>query len=132
MNSSRGGCLQVSQSELDLEKFAASILLDDGPMPAGEALGHARTSDSSLQGSNSGWEAMPVDNLSIETTAPGSMPEQGTTFGIASASTPSQTCACSPGLDVCGKLPSIDGLPGVHELQPLRGAAWKDLWILSD
>ena len=69
--------MQASQSELDLEKFAASILLEDGPLPAGEALGHARTSDSSLQGSNSGWEAMLVDNL------PSSMPEQGTAFGTA-------------------------------------------------
>ena len=70
--------LQASQSELDLEKFAASILLEDGPLsapsdlsaPANLAapqdLGQARCSDSSLQGSNSGWEAMLMDSGSVE------------------------------------------------------------------
>ena len=75
--------MQVSQSELDLEKFAASILLDEGPLPAGENLGQARASDSSLQGSNSEWEAMLVDNLSVATSITGSAPEHGSASGTA-------------------------------------------------
>ncbi len=70
--------VQASQSELDLEKFAASILLEDGPLSAAADLsapgnpatplnlGQARCSDSSLQGSNSGWEAMLMDSSSVE------------------------------------------------------------------
>ena len=53
--------VQASQSELDLEKFAASILLEDGPQPAQAGLGLARQSESSLQGSSSEWEAMLLD-----------------------------------------------------------------------
>ncbi len=87
----RAFSLQVSQSELDLEKFAASILLDDGPLAAAEDLGQARASDSSLQGSNGEWECMLVDNLSVATSINGSMPEQGTLLGTALALTRS-TC----------------------------------------
>ena len=79
----RACSLQVSQSELDLEKFAASILLDDGPLPGAEDLGQARASDSSLQGSNGEWEGMLVDNLSVATSMNGSMPEQGPLLGTA-------------------------------------------------
>ena len=61
--------VQASQSELDLEKFAASILLEDGPQPqqAQAGLGAARQSESSLQGSSSEWEAMLLDGSCMGT-----------------------------------------------------------------
>ena len=59
--------VQASQSELDLEKFAASILLEEGPQPAQAGLGPARQSESSLQGSSSEWEAMLMDGSCMGT-----------------------------------------------------------------
>ena len=59
--------VQASQSELDLEKFAASILLEDGPQLAQAGLGPARQSESSLQGSSSEWEAMLLDGSCMGT-----------------------------------------------------------------
>ena len=59
--------VQASQSELDLEKFAASILLEDGPQLAQAGLGAARQSESSLQGSSSEWEAMLLDGSCMGT-----------------------------------------------------------------
>ena len=73
--------MQASQSELDLEKFAASILLDDEPLPAPDDLGPARASDSSLQGSSSEWEAMLIDNCSVETSNNGGTIDPGTACG---------------------------------------------------
>lgn len=73
--------MQASQSELDLEKFAASILLDDEPLPAPD-LGPARASDSSLQGSSSEWEAMLIDNGSVETSNTGGTRDLGTACGM--------------------------------------------------
>lgn len=101
--------VQVSQSELDLEKFAASILLDEGPPPTGEDLGQARASDSSLQGSNSEWEAMLVENLSAATSVTGSAPEHASACGTA--------LPCTQGVHALSALScatSGDGTPDNH------------------